>query len=286
MISASDEGRMHYSIWDHVYRKFVPSVARISYNPVVKLACNALAGLISLPFAELRDLPPNHLRIRVGVGNGIVTNHIHYLQMGSNFWHYFLSRQYCDFSSDVVELGCGCGRIAYPLKGAWFTGTYVGVDIDREMIEFCRQSFPQERFEFILSPHISKNYSSSGVGANRDNQLALSIAEAGSKRFVYSVSLYSHLLEDEVFAYLLETFRILSSGGYMFMTFFCVEHVKRGSRWTFAHRNGHAYVENDRYPEAAVAYEEGYMIELVKTAGFRELSIIPGDVQSMLVARK
>jgi hypothetical protein len=52
-----------------VYRKFVPSVARISYNPVVKMAGNAIAGLLSLPFTELRGLPPNHLRIRIGIGN-------------------------------------------------------------------------------------------------------------------------------------------------------------------------------------------------------------------------
>jgi predicted RNA methylase len=96
--------------------------------------------------------------------------------MGSYFWQYFLSRQYSRFNSDVVELGCGCGRIAYPLKGTWFEGTYVGVDIDR----------------------------------------------------------------------------------------------------------GHAYIADDKYPEA----EEAYMIELVKAAGFRELSIIKEHVQSMLVARK
>jgi len=59
-----------------VYRKFVPSVARISYNPVVKMAGNAIAGLLSLPFTELRGLPPNHLRIRIGVGNRILANHV------------------------------------------------------------------------------------------------------------------------------------------------------------------------------------------------------------------
>ena len=72
----------------------------------------------------------------------------------------------------------------------------------------------------------------------------------------------------------------------MFLTFFCIDHVKRGARWTFAHRMDHAYIENEKYPEAAVAYERAYMIELVKKIGFRDLSIVSGDVQSMLVARK
>ena len=277
---------MQYSIWDLLFRKYVPSVARISYNPVVKLAGNTVSRLLSLPFNELRALPPNHLRIRIGVENRILANHVHYLQMGAYFWHYFLSRQYCRFNSDVVELGCGCGRIAYPLKGAWFEGTYVGVDIDGEMIEYCRRNFPQGRFTFIVSPHSSKNYSPRGICDQNSSRIALSIADAGSKDFVYSVSLYSHLLEKEASEYMLETFRVLRPNGHMFLTFFCIDHVKRGARWTFAHRMDHAYIENEKYPEAAVAYEKAYMIELVKKIGFRDLSIVSGDVQSMLVARK
>ena len=103
-------------------RRLVPSVGKISYNPFVKAIGNAIASALSLPFPELKELPPNHLRIRIGVGNRLLANHIHFLEMGNGVWLDFLARQLCSANSDVVELGCGCGRIARPLKGAWFNG--------------------------------------------------------------------------------------------------------------------------------------------------------------------
>ena len=145
-----------YSKHDRIYRKFVPSVAKPSYHPVVRVGGDAIARMLALPFPELRDLPPNHLRLRVGAGNQILNGHVDFLDTSSRCWLAFLSRRYCTSISDVVELGCGCGRVARALKepswDPWFEGTYVGVDIDSEMIEYCRNNFPAPRFKFILSP--------------------------------------------------------------------------------------------------------------------------------------
>jgi SAM-dependent methyltransferase len=203
---------MQYSFLDRTLRKIIPSVAAISFNPVVKAIGDAIAYVLSFPFVELRTLPPNHLRIRVGVGNRIFTNHIHHLQVGTFFWQYFLAREYCKSNSDVVELGCGCGRVAAPLRDDWFEGTYVGVDIDQEMIEYCRQTFSAQRFRFVLSPHSSKTYSSGQPCIER----RLDLGPSESKDFVFSVSLYSHLLEPQAAEYLVESFRILRPGGLMF----------------------------------------------------------------------
>jgi SAM-dependent methyltransferase len=276
---------MRYSRFDRAIRRLIPSVGKMSYNPIVKVVGNAFSNIFSLPFAELTDLPPNHLRIRIGVGNRVLANHVHFLQMGSGIWLYFLSRQYCTFGSDVVELGCGCGRIAYPLTGDWFEGSYVGVDIDQEMIEYCRKHFSKKRFSFVLSGHESETYSP-GARVTKKNDAKYFIGEAESKDFIYSISLYSHLLERELDEYLRESFRLLRQGGLMYLTFFCIEHVKLGNRWTFSHRRGNSYIEDERYPEAAVAYREGYIQDLVKKIGFREVSVIPRDIQSALVARK
>ena len=276
-----------YSKHDRMFRKFVPSVAKASYNPLVKIAGNAIAATLARPFPELRELPPNHLRIRTGVGNRIVNDHVNFMQKSSRCWLTFLSRNYCTSTSDVVELGCGCGGVAWALREPWFQGTYVGVDIDSEMIEYCRQSFPAERFEFIVSPHKSTTYCPHNLDVMPATASDLVIAEADSKNFVYSLSLYSHLLEPEVIDYLRETYRVLRADGIMYMTFFCIEHMELGGRWKFEHRRGNAYVENARYPEAAVAYHEAFMAELATNYGFREITIGPqGGAQSELLARK
>src|SRR6266446_8558588 len=142
-----------YSKHDRIFRRFVPSVAKASYNPFFKIAGDAIARVLARPFPELRDLPPNHLCIRVGSGNRILNGHVNFIKTSTDCWLAFLSRRYCTSGSDVVELGCGCGRVARALKDPWFEGTYVGVDIDSEMLEYCRQNFPVGRFEFLLSPH-------------------------------------------------------------------------------------------------------------------------------------
>jgi SAM-dependent methyltransferase len=276
---------MYYSKFDRMIRKFVPSVAKISYNPFVKIASDAVSGALSLPFPELWDLPPNHLRIRIGTGNRVLNNHIDFVETGSRVWLRFFSRRYCTFRSDVVEFGCGCGRIARPLKGDWFEGTYLGVDIDTEMISYCRRNFPEARFKFVVSPHQSVTYSPY-MSYEREATPGLVIAEPDTKDFVYSHSLYSHLLENELTEYMHETYRILRTDGIMYMTFFCKEHVELGQRWTFGHRRDNAYVESAQYPEAAVAYHEAFIVELARNCGFREITVAPGTPQSVLVARK
>ena len=197
-----------YSKHDRMFRRFVPSVAKASYNPFVKMAGNALAGVLSRPFPELRELPPNHLRIRTGAGNRILNDHVNFIQKSYKCWLTFLSRKYCTSASDVVELGCGCGGVARALIDPWFEGTYLGVDIDKEMIEYCRENFPNDRFQFILSPHQSTTYCPYNSDITPVTASNLSIAEADSKDFLYSLSLYSHLLEPEALDYLRETYRI------------------------------------------------------------------------------
>jgi len=268
----------------------MPSMAAASYNPVVKIAGDVIARMLAWPFPELRDLPPNHLCIRVGSGNRIVNGHFNFIQTGNHCWLNFLSREYCTSKSDVVELGCGCGRLARPLRDPpwdpWFEGTYVGVDIDREMIEYCRSNFPADRFQFILSPHRSSTYSANNLHGSQEPTSKFVIADEQSKDYVYSLSLYSHLLEKEVVEYMRESHRILRINGIMFMTFFCIDHVELGGRWTFRHRCGNAYIESAQYPEAAVAYHEAFMVDFAKSVGFREVTVAPRKGQSELVALK
>ena len=265
-------------------------MAAVSYNTFVKTAGDAIARMLAWPFPELRDLPPNHLCIRVGTGNRIFNGHLIFIRAGNECWLTFLSRQYCTFKSDVTELGCGCGRIAGALRDPpwdpWFKGTYVGVDIDSEMIEYCRSNFPEDRFQFILSPHRSATYSPSNSPYAQETPSKLIIADEQSKDFVYSLSLYSHLLETEAIEYMQESYRILRTNGIMFMTFFCIEHVELGGRWTFRQRRGNAYIEDARYPEAAVAYHEAFVIDVAKKCGFREVTVAPKKGQSELVALK
>ena len=195
-------------------RRIYPSNSLLSYNPVFKTAGNAVASILGAPFPEFRRLPPNHLRVRVGAGTQIVNNHAHHLLIGAQFWIECFAKGYLTSAADVVEIGCGCGRMAMHLNAEYFTGSYLGVDIDPEMVEYCRSHFPTSRFAFVLSPHTSSTYRAAGL----EQAGAFTIAGPESRDFVFSTSLLTHLLEMEMRFYLQESFRILRTGGMMVMS--------------------------------------------------------------------
>jgi hypothetical protein len=110
-----------------------------------RAAVNSFDVVPRLIFPEFRTLPPNHLRIRIGVGNRILNNQTHFLVHARDFWMFVFSEGIATMHSDILDIGVGCGRWAhwlrdYNFRGRQFTGTYVGVDIDEEAIAWCARS--------------------------------------------------------------------------------------------------------------------------------------------------
>lgn len=275
---------------DRFIRKTIPSVARLSYASAFRVPVNIISKVADLFFPEFRDLPPAHLRARVGVGNRIVFNQSSYISVGYKFWVNNLLEGFCSGSSNIVEIGCGCGRMVKPLfESAKYRGRYVGIDIDQEMLEWCEKHYKREGFSYIQSPHDSTTY---GVGSTSDRGYPatsgfwkMPIAD-NTIDFVFSTSLFTHLLEAELVNYIRESYRVLKEGCYMKMGFFSYEAAEKGGRWTFLHRMGQAYVENPRIPEAAVAYADQTLLQYCTQAGFRESRIDSAPRHSLLICRK
>jgi SAM-dependent methyltransferase len=277
------------SRFDAIVRRLVPSVPVLSRNRLLMAPLDLLDRLISLPFGGAKKLPPNHLRIRVGAGNRILFNQVQHRLVPVNFWIGVFASGLVRLDSRILDLGCGCGRYAATLRDfAWagkkFTGRYTGIDIDREMIEWCRANFPDDHFTFKLTDVPSAVYNPGGSGVEVP---AFDVADA-SQDFVFALSLLTHLLAEELQRYLEETWRVLAPGAPMHMTVFCMDHLegRRGGRWTFRHRHGEAYLENPRYPEAAVAYSKAFLESACTRAGFAEIDLRYAGGQSLLRARK
>lgn len=233
---------------------------------------DALDWALSLPYRELRGLPPNHMRIRVGVGNRILFNGAQFRLMPINFWIDALAAGHVTLESRIVDLGCGCGRYAMALRDFWFherkfEGEYFGVDVDDEMLAWCRGHFPPERFAFHKVQVYSRTYNphggedaASALDASGDaarlngtantphatntqtHAIHASATSASSARpatrwtlplpdasrdFVFANSLFSHLLEEDFLGYLRESARLLRPSGWMHFSVFCLEHVDR-----------------------------------------------------------
>ena len=270
--------------FDRAIRKIFPSTSKLTFNPLFKATVNAFDVLPRLVFPEFRGLPPNHLRIRIGVGNRILNNQVHYLTHARDFWMFVFTERLADAKSTVVDIGSGCGRWAhwlrdYNFRGRTFTGRYIGVDIDAEAIAWCEQNFDAERFRFHHSSHASVSYNQAGEAASH-----YTVPEAdGTVDLVVSNSLLTHVLEAELENYIKESYRLLKSGGAIMHSHFNLDYppATYGTRHTFQHTIGNARVESKEQPEAAVAYRTDYLFKVCRAVGFKDCEIVhmPGGAQ-------
>lgn len=99
----------------------------------------------------------------------------------------------------VVDLGCGSGRLASALHKDAARISYVGIDIVKALLKYAKTKAPT--YEFIL---------------HRD----LSIPQKdASVDMVSAFSLFTHLLQPEIYIYLEECVRILKPGGKIVFSF-------------------------------------------------------------------
>jgi SAM-dependent methyltransferase len=277
-----------------ILRRFVPAVPVLSRAAWLMLPLDALDRVLSWPYRDFRDLPPNRMRIRVGVGNRLLFNAAMFRRLPVNFWIETFGRGRVTQTSNIVDLGCGCGRYAMTLRDFWFhgrrfAGQYLGVDVDAEMLDWCRANFPADRFSFHHVEVLSKTYNPGGhTGADSTPAPFRVPVDDSTQDLVFANSLFSHLLEDDFRGYVREAARVLRIGGWFMFSAFCLEDVSLSpnSRWSFRHRAGAARVEDERYPEAAVAYERGWIERVCRDAGFANVELMGSEVQTMIVCRR
>jgi SAM-dependent methyltransferase len=270
--------------FDRLIRKLIPSTSRLTFNPLFKATVNSADILPRMIYPEFRGLPPNHLRIRVGVGNRILNNQVHFLVHARDFWMFVFGQGLADAGSTILDIGSGCGRWAhwlrdYNFRGRRFTGNYIGVDIDAEAIAWCETHYDAERFRFHHSTDASVSYNQSG-----EESTHYRVPEPdGVVDLVVSNSLLTHVLEAELKNYLRESYRLLKAGGAMMHSHFNLDYppATYGSRHTFQHAIGNAHVESLEQPEAAVAYRTDYLFKLARKIGFKDCEVVhmPGGAQ-------
>jgi SAM-dependent methyltransferase len=271
------------STLDRAVRKMFPSTSLLTFNPLFRTIINAFDIVPRLIWSEFRDLPPNHLRVRIGVGNRIINNQVHFLTHARDFWMFVFTQKLAGANSNILDIGSGCGRWAhwlrdYNFRGRRFTGTYVGIDIDGEAIAWCEKHYDAERFRFHHSTHSSVSYHQSG-----ENTLYKVPEPDGTFDLVVSNSLLTHVLEGELENYIRESYRLLRAGGAIMHSHFNLDYppATYGTRHTFQHAIGNARVESMEQPEAAVAYRTDYLFRVARDVGFKVCEIVhmPGGAQ-------
>ena len=181
--------------------------------------------------------------------------------------------------SRVLDVGCGVGRLALPLTDYLSAdGSYDGLDIVPSGIAWCNENIAARHpaFTFTLLDVCNQEYNPKG--RLRASELRFPYADDAFD-LVVLVSVFTHMLTEDMENYVAEISRVLREGGRCFATYYLINEESRAlmeagkGTLRFKHNSGALWSINGRVPELSVAYDESYVRELNEAAG---LSVADG----------
>lgn len=236
---------------------------RIAYSRLIRRIHNEVLDVIDTITGRRDPLVPPRRMVYVGVGD--------YRRVGDEFRRHFTDLGGLEATDDVLDIGCGIGRMAVPITG-WLTGRYEGLDVVPTGIDWCSRNitprFPN--FNFQLADIHNKKYNSAGARNADEYRLPYGDDEFD---FVIVTSLFTHLLPSEVANYIAEIGRVLRPGGTVFATYFLLNNESRqllaegNGQFDFRFPLGTSRIISRETPEAAIAHDEYEVRNLHATAG-------------------
>lgn len=161
----------------------------------------------------------------------------------------------------VLDVGCGIGRMAYPL--AYYleeAGAYDGFDPVASSIEWASAAF-QLRFPNVRFVHVDVwNKWFNPTGTVRADVFTFPY-DAATFDFVLLASVFTHMYPQDTRHYLHEIARVLRKGRRAFVTCFLLDDESRGlieggrSSQAFVHALDECWTTNPEVPENAIAYD-------------------------------
>lgn len=153
-----------------------------------------------LSTTELQNVPPASLRFRVH-GDLDISSFLETGKQCSEDIKDALTKVSANFESfrDVLDFGCGCGRTIRWLQNSANSASLYGTDIDATAINWCRRHLEFAGFE-TNRPRPPLTYA-----ANRFD-------------FVYAISVFTHLTEEDQLCWLSELRRVTRPSGHVLLT--------------------------------------------------------------------
>jgi SAM-dependent methyltransferase len=177
-------------------------------------------------------------------------------------------------SDDVLDIGCGIGRVAVPLT-QYLTANarYEGFDIVPSGIEWCREKITSRypNFRFELFDLRNSHYNPSGSARASDFRFPY---RDDSFDFGFLTSVFTHMLPPDVEHYLAEASRVLRLDGRLLATFFVLNDESlagiAAGRADLVPGNdlGGYRVASTDSPETVVFYDEPFMRDAIGRHGF------------------
>jgi len=208
-------------------------------------------------------IPPKRMRVRIG------TPEISEFEKGGeDFLRLLIDLCGVKPNERVLDVGCGAGKMARPLaRYLNEQGSYEGFDIVPELIAWDKKAFGKHfpNFRFQQADVYNKEYNPKGKFKASEYKFPY---ESKSFDFVFLISVFTHMLTEDVENYFSEISRVLKPKGRCLISCFLLNpnslkmiEDKKASLDFKYRTDGYRTVRKD-IPEAAVAYEEETMKKL------------------------
>ncbi|HLF69729.1 MAG TPA: class I SAM-dependent methyltransferase [Actinomycetota bacterium] len=205
-------------------------------------------------------LPPADLMFEIGASRVE-----EYTDIGNEFMGYFVELASLTPDSDVLDVGCGVGRMALPLtRFLSRRGSYRGFDTWGRSIDWCKENIQSRfrNFRFDLVDIYSKRYNPGG--SVKASEFVFPYAD-DSFDFAALTSVFTHMLPSDLQRYLGELARVLRPGGRCLITYFLLNqeslaaHDRGETILRFPVEKQGYRLANEEIPEEAIAYDETFV---------------------------
>jgi cyclopropane fatty-acyl-phospholipid synthase-like methyltransferase len=171
--------------------------------------------------------------------------------------------------SRVLDIGCGCGRLARYVAPYLTSGNYTGIDVERSLIDWCNNHIADDGSHFIHIDMLNRRYNPTG------NPLLRLPIEDSSMDVIVAMSVFTHLLKDDMAWYFGEISRVLQKDGRALVTVYIAD-LEHASSLHFPFGDEHCRFRHEASPETAVAFSKKHLEKTVREHGLKIHALCPG----------
>jgi SAM-dependent methyltransferase len=186
--------------------------------------------------------------------------------------------------ASILDIGCSSGHFADEFRAYLLPeASFVGMDVRPSLIESARKRFAKlgddhSNFQFLVADVFNTRYNPTAAKSASDYQFPF---EDDRFDFVYGLSLFTHMLPNEVGNYLSEARRVMKPGGRCFFTYLLLnEHSEAAIRSGYPGADvmrfdyGDYRTRSEEVPEAGIAIKETVVRALYGAADLKILEPI------------
>ncbi len=202
-----------------------------------------------------------------------------FLKQGEKFLVYFQELAGLKPDHNILDVGCGIGRMAVPLTSFLNEkGTYDGFDIVKSDINWCNKHISGEypNFRFKYTGLYNKLYITSDKS---DAGNFIFPYASGKFNFAFLTSVFTHLMPKEAEQYIKEIGRVMKPKATCLISLFIVNcesedlMIKQPTHMNFPVNKGFYRLQSSHDNTANVAYDEEWLLEKLENAGLKLDSI-------------